>query len=795
MPNLSLSERYLKAKRVLFDTYYKRMNECQRDAVYTVNGPLLVLAGAGSGKTTVLVNRISHIIRYGNAYYSEYVPEEISEADIARIEALTELDNEKLGEALFEFAERPAEPWSVLAITFTNKAAGEIKERLEKVIGDSDAASEIWAGTFHSICVRILRRYATLVGYASNFTIYDSDDTKKLISACMKKIGIDEKIIAPKAAMGVISRAKDKLINAREFAREASSDYKLSKIAQIYLEYERELKSANALDFDDIIMQTVLLLSSNEEVRTYYQNRFKYVCVDEFQDTNIAQLKLCELISAKRKNIMVVGDDDQSIYKFRGATIENILSFDRDFDGCKVIKLEQNYRSTSNILNAANAVISNNKGRKGKSLWTDGGDGEKITLKSLPNQNYEAQYVSDRILEGVQGGSLKFSDFAILYRMNSQSAPFENVFAKSGIPYRMLGGLRFFDRKEIKDIVAYLCVISNKRDSIRLKRIINEPKRKIGDSTLEAVETLAAIDNTSIYDVMTHSREYMQLSKMCDRLLAFVDFIERMTALSETISVSELINTVVEESGYHDMLVAEGETGIDRLRNIDELIASAYDYDNSAEEPSLSGFLEEVALVSDTDNYDTEADAVVMMTIHSAKGLEFPVVFLPGLEEGIFPGLLSMDSDEEIEEERRLAYVAITRAKKKLYILNVRERMMFAKTRYNPPSRFVEEIPEKYVNNENETSREASLYAPSRTKYKPELSSELTSPVRTASPLKRQPTEVFAQGERVTHATFGDGTVLSVKKMGADTLYEIAFDNVGTKKLMATFAKLKKCQS
>ncbi|MBQ7822542.1 MAG: UvrD-helicase domain-containing protein, partial [Clostridia bacterium] len=770
MANEVLNQRYISAKRALFDTYYNRMNSCQRDAVYTVNGPLLVLAGAGSGKTTVLVNRISHIIRYGNAYYSESVPSDITEAEIERIEAMRSLDSEALAEALSEFADAPCPPWAVLAITFTNKAAGEIKERLEKVIGDPDAAKEIWAGTFHSICVRILRRYAQLAGYESSFTIYDTDDTKKLITSCMKRLGIDEKVIAPRAAMSVISRAKDKLMTAKEFSAEAASDFKLSRIAQIYLEYERELKSANALDFDDIIMQTVLLLMANEEVRTYYQNRFRYVCVDEFQDTNIAQLKLCELISAKRKNIMVVGDDDQSIYKFRGATIENILTFDRAFSDCKVIKLEQNYRSTANILNAANAVIANNKGRKGKSLWTDGGDGDKITVKQLPNQNIEAQYVADRILESVRRDGLRFSDFAVLYRMNSQSAPLESVFTKSGIPYRMLGGLRFFDRKEIKDIVAYLCVISNSRDSVRLKRIINEPKRKIGDSTVGAVEALAAIENTDLYDIMKRSNQYMQLTKVCDRLLAFTDFIDRMRSLSQAVTIGELINTVVEESGYHDMLLEEGETGIERLRNIDELIASAASYDESADDPTLSGFLEEVALVSDTDNYDAQADAVVMMTIHSAKGLEFPTVFLPGLEEGIFPGTMSIGNDEEIEEERRLAYVAITRAKKKLYILNARERMMFGKTRYNPPSCFLTEIPPQYINNETEGSREPVNIM--HTRYKPELSKEMTTPVTSSSPIKRTPLEIFSEGERVVHATFGEGTRLSVKKMGDDTLYE-----------------------
>ena len=754
MANEALNNRYNELKRSLFDKYYSRMNSCQKEAVYTVNNPLLVLAGAGSGKTTVLVNRISHIIRYGNAYYSESNCDNIDENAIENIEAMAKLSHEDLGRALEDFAVAPCPPWAVLAFTFTNKAAGEIKERLEKVIGNPDAAKEIWAGTFHSICVRILRRYASLAGYESSFTIYDTDDSKKLISSCLKKLGIDEKVVAPKTAMNVISRAKDKLMSAKDFAAEASSDFRLSRIAQVYAEYERELKTANALDFDDIIMQTVLLLMNNEEVRSYYQNRFKYVCVDEFQDTNVAQLKLCELLSGRYKNIMVVGDDDQSIYKFRGATIENILSFDSIFAGCKTIKLEQNYRSTSNILNAANAVIKNNKGRKGKNLWTDSGDGDKITLKQLPNQNFEAQYVADKILASVKNDARAFSDFAVLYRMNSQSAPLENVFSKSG----------------------------------RLKRIVNEPKRKIGDTTINAVEALAAIEKTDIFDIMKRSGEYMQLSKVSDKLTAFTDFIERMASLSQTVGVAELISTVVEDSGYHDMLIDEGETGIERLRNIDELLAGAASYEEASDSPSLTEYLEDVALISDTDNYDATADAVVMMTIHSAKGLEFPVVFLPGLEEGIFPGQQSVIDDEEIEEERRLAYVAITRAKSKLYMLNARERMMYAKTRYNPPSRFLEEIPSEYIINESEEKRPQVSFGGQ--KYKPELSKEMTTPVKPVQ-MRKAPLEVFTEGQRVSHATFGEGTILSAKKMGADTLYEVAFDNAGTKKLMATFAKLK----
>ncbi len=790
MTNNNIKEKYIELKRKLFDKYYARMNDMQRSSVYTVNGPLLVLAGAGSGKTTVLVNRISHIIRYGNAYENNYVPEDVDVSDIERIEKYAELDHDELGETLVEFACEPCPPWAILAITFTNKAAGEIKERLVSAVGDENAAKEIWAGTFHSICVRILRRYGESVGYSSSFTIYDTDDSKKLISSCMKKLNIDEKVISVKTVLSTISRAKDRLMSAKDYYAEASSDFRLSHIARIYLEYERELRSANALDFDDIIMQTVLLLQENEEARTYYQNRFRYVCVDEFQDTNIAQLRLCELISAKRRNIMVVGDDDQSIYKFRGATIENILTFDRIFEECKVIKLEQNYRSTATVLGAANAIIANNKGRKGKNLWTDGDDGEKITYKQLPNQNIEAQYITDRILETVRRDKLNFSDFAVLYRMNSQSAPLETVFAKSGIPYRLLGGLRFFDRKEIKDIIAYLCITANPRDSVRLKRIINEPKRKIGDSTVSAVEALAALERKSLFDIMKHSATFMQLTKVSDKLTAFTDMIEGFSRLLEISSIAELITSVVEETGYRDMLIAEGETGLDRLRNIDELVNMATEYQSSAEEPSLSGFLEEVALVSDTDNYDSDADAVVLMTIHSAKGLEFPIVFLPGLEEGIFPSLMNAENDEEIEEERRLAYVAVTRAKKKLFIMNARERMMFGKTRYNKRSRFLEEIPEKYIDDQNEQRRDFS--AALTTYQRTQISKELTSPHTASAPIKRAPSESFTVGEAVVHPTFGDGIVLSVQKMGADALYEVAFDSVGTKKLMATFAKLKK---
>lgn len=791
MINENNKKKYILLKKRLFDNYYKRMNDMQKQAVYTVNGPLLVLAGAGSGKTTVLVNRIAHIIRYGNAYENEELPNELTDNDITEIEKAFSLEHDALGNFLERFASAPCPQWSVLAITFTNKAAGEMKERLANTLGEEGGADEIWAGTFHSICVRILRRFGRSIGYDPSFTIYDTDDTKKVIAAIMKRLNIDEKMIAPKYVMNRISRAKDKLIDSEAFAAEAKDDFRLAQTSRVYAEYERELKAANALDFDDIIMQTVKLFQNDPEALSYYQNRFKYVCVDEFQDTNLAQLKLCELISGRYRNIMVVGDDDQSIYKFRGATIENILSFDRDFTDCKVIKLEQNYRSTGNILDAANAVIANNKGRKGKMLWTSGERGEKIIVNQLPNQNYEAQYVADEILKGVKNDGAHFSDYAVLYRMNSQSAPLESVFAKSGIPYRLLGGLRFFERKEIKDIIAYLCVVQNPSDNLRLRRIINEPKRKIGEATLNAVEAIAVLENTTMFSVMKNANDYVQLVRFADRLTAFAELIDKFVRLSGEVRLDELINTVIEDSGYHDMLINEGETGVDRLHNLDELISSAAEYATAAEVPTLSGYLEEVALVSDTDNYDATADAVVLMTIHSAKGLEFDNVFLPGFEEGIFPGLLAADYEEELEEERRLAYVAITRAKKRLYILNVRERLMFGKTRFNRPSRFLDEVPAEFIEDVSEERKPFERMP--RTRVKPPLSPELTTPVKEVTSLRREKVEEFAVGTRVNHAVFGDGTILSAQKMGSDLLYEIIFDKVGTKKLMANFARLKRC--
>lgn len=802
----TLCARYLAAKRSLFDTLYQSMNDRQREAIYSVNGPLLILAGAGTGKTTVLVNRIAHIIRYGNAYYDDTIPDGLTEANVTALEQSTSLPADAIADLCDSFASDPCPPWAVLSITFTNKAAGEIKERLAHVIGEK--STEIWAGTFHSVCVRILRKYGERIGYHSGFTIYDTDDTKKVVLECMKQLNIDDKQLQPKTVLHTISRAKDKLQTPEDFMLEAGADLRLSQIASIYELYQKALFDANALDFDDIIMQTVHLLANDEDARSYYQNRFKYVCVDEYQDTNHAQFMLTALLSGRYRNLMVVGDDDQSIYKFRGATIENILHFDESYSDAHIIKLEQNYRSTSNILNAANSVIRNNFGRRGKELWSEAGEGEKLIIRKLDNQNEEARYIINKIMDQVIREKRKYSDFAVLYRVNAQSSYLENVFAKSGIPYRLLGGTRFYERKEIKDIIAYLCVINNPADNLRLKRIINEPKRKIGETTLSALENIAAYEDVTMLDAMRNAENYPTLAKSITKLHDFACMIDQLTTIAQTEKLSVLFQKVLEMTGYMKMLEAAGITEIDRVQNVKELVSNAVAYEEANPEATLSGFLEEVALVSDVDNYDENADAVVLMTIHSAKGLEFPVVFLPGMEEGLFPSMQSAMNPEELEEERRLAYVAITRAKTRFYALHVRERLIYGKTNFNQRSRFLDEIPEEYVTVELPKSirRQAeeaeaaangdTVTSPGERKKKIVMSKEFFRESDLSAGVGRtQSYDRFAVGDVVSHFTFGRGVILSVREMGADILYEIAFDSVGTKKLMATYAKLRKCDS
>ena len=770
----------------------------QRKAVFCVDGPLLILAGAGSGKTTVLVKRIAFIIKYGNAYASEYVPADVTEGEVAALEDAIHLSKEEILPLLDRFAQNPCAPWRMLAITFTNKAAGEIKSRINAQLGNTDLANEIWSGTFHSICLRILRVHADKIGYAQGFSIYDQDDSKKAITSCMKDLNIDTKSMTPKAVQNHISRAKDRMISPADFYAEVGNDFRLKQIARIYEAYQARLAASNALDFDDIIMQTVLLLRKYPEVREYYQNRFRYVCVDEYQDTNEAQFALTALLSGGYQNIMVVGDDDQSIYRFRGATIENILNFDKTFPSAKVIRLEQNYRSTQNILDAANAVIKNNSSRKGKTLWTNAGEGEKLHLKKVFDHNEEARYIADKIQKMVSEGK-EFRDFALLYRNNAQSSTIERTFAKSGIPYRIIGGVRFSDRKEIKDIVAYLQLIQNHNDDERLMRIINEPKRGIGDRTLEGVRAIAREQGCSMFKVIENADKYVALGKSALKLLEFANLINYLTRLVTEVSLETLINQVMDKSGYRQMLIAAGEVERDRLENLEEFLTGAIEYENNYVDDGsytsvLEGFMEETALVADVDRYDETADAVVLMTVHSAKGLEFPYVFLPGMEEGLFPSMQSvMASEAEIEEERRLAYVAITRAKRELFIVHANQRMLYGRTQFNPESRFLREIPESLI------ARERSPYDKPKTvsSYMDRSFDKPQYDTLTISAVQRKPAvsaqkDVLEAGDRVFHATFGEGDLISVKRMGADWLYEVVFDKVGTKKLMATYAKLKK---
>ncbi len=818
-----LWERYLAAKRRLFDRCYEgTLNSMQREAVTTVNGPLLILAGAGSGKTTVLVRRIVFLIKYGNAYWSTLVPDGLDEATVADMERAADFPHEEIEYILPEFITEPCPPWCVLAITFTNKAANEIKSRLRAAFDNESIADDIWAGTFHSVCLRILRRYADRLGYSADFSIYDTDEKKRVVTDCMKQLGIDERVLSIRAVMNEISHEKD---NLRPPKAGEGIDLRARHIQAVYTAYDKRLAANNAMDFDDIIMKTVKLLEQNPDVLSYYQNRFRYISVDEYQDTNYAQFRLVELLSGKWRNIMVVGDDDQSIYRFRGATVENILGFDRVFPDAKVIKLEQNYRSTRTILDAANAVIAHNEERRKKTLWCEAGEGEPILFHRSANQEREAAYILDKIMELVVRERRRYSDFAVLYRVNELARTLESAFTKSGVPYRVLGGQRFFDRKEIRDIVAYLVLIANGRDDQKLRRVINEPKRKIGAATVDAIASIAEMTGRSMLEVAEHADEYVALAKSLTRLQEFAALIRHFRAHEG--SVSALVERVIRETGYLAMLEELGEEGITRIDSVNELISAALEYEKrSGETASLGGFLEEVALVSDIDKYDEEADAVVLMTIHSAKGLEFPVVFLAGMEEGIFPGTPCFSDPDEMHEERRLAYVAITRAKERLILTAAEARLLYGRTQINPPSRFVErEMPSSLVTRESDNappfSRPRASFGGTRDGFRGEgerygrggensssrhtgtsffeerrqsvpQNGELFRPAYTASatPKRHAKPPMLEAGVRVRHGVFGEGTVISSRDMGGDVLYEVAFDNGEQKKLMGTFARL-----
>lgn len=775
-------------KRKAFQTYFSSLNEQQQKAVFSVNGPVLVLAGAGSGKTTAIISRIVNMIYFGDGYAKAdgFLPEEDAVWLQDYIDGKAETDVERLREIL---AIVPIRPWNILAITFTNKAAGEMRARLASTLGEEIAAS-VNASTFHSACVRILRRSITLLGYDSDFAIYDADDARRLMKNCLADVNVSEKQFPPRSVIQEISRAKDAMISPAEMLEDAGGDYRKMMIAKLYGVYQQHLRASNALDFDDIIYLTVELFRRFPEELAKYQYRFPYVLVDEYQDTNHAQYQLISLLTHASGNLCVVGDDDQSIYRFRGATIENILGFEEEFPQCTVIRLEQNYRSTQNILDAANSVIANNDGRKSKHLWTDAGAGEKITWYKAADESDESAYVSKKILENVKQGA-KYGDHAILYRMNAQSNMLERALVRSGVPYRIYGGTRFYDRKEIRDIIAYMSIVENPNDRVRFERIVNEPKRGIGDATLSLLQDITQDLHLSPLEVMRNADQYPVLSKKMNALKKFAVMWDELIEAERELPLEKFLDVVLEKTGYRAALEQMGEEGTFRLENVEELKSSILTYQNEAEEPSLGGFLEEISLYTDVDKYEPEQDVVMLMTVHSAKGLEFQNVFLVGMEQGVFPGNRSLDSREDLEEERRLAYVALTRAKKKLTLTTAASRMLFGMTMRNLPSQFLTEIDRQLI--EQETSQRQSRRGISADKPESVQSISLQRQMTSAKPqkYKAEPKE-FHVGERVRHAVFGDGTVLAITKMANDAMLEVGFDQVGTKRLMASHPKIKK---
>ena len=696
----NLQQEFCKLRDTYIEKQFGRLNEMQRAAVFTTSGPLLILAGAGSGKTTVLVNRIANLIRFGSAHGSSWTPREVTEDDVKALRTALMTDTDAPGWLDGMLRKDAVRSWNVMAITFTNKAAGELKERLRNMLGGEEG-DEVFASTFHSACVRILRRWAEEIGYPRSFTIYDTDDSQRVMKTVYKELSVDDKFFPVKSAINQMSRWKDQLVSPAEALQTPAKDTKGALAARVYAAYEKKLKEAGAFDFDDLIYQTVQLLAEHKEVRDFYQNKYRYLLVDEYQDTSVAQFRLVSLLTGPEKNICVVGDDDQSIYRFRGATIENILNFERVYPGTKTIRLEQNYRSTSNILNAANCVIQHNTERKGKTLWTQNGEGDKVQVYTAENEQDEASHIADIIGQHLrEGGHL--ADHAVLYRMNAQSAPLESYFTRAGIPHKIVGGQRFNDRKEVKDIHSYMSIVANPRDDVRLRRIINEPARKIGATTIDVIADLAGQEGVSMLEIIRHADQYAKLSRAIAPLYKFYQIYERLQDSLENKTLDEFASDVIEITGYKAMLEADAAKGhedaADRLQNLGQLVNNVKNYcDQQGEEASLEGYLEDIALISDIDNYNESADQVVLMTIHSAKGLEFPYVFLIGMEEGVFPSEMSKYSEADLEEERRLAYVGITRAKKELYISNSVTRMLYGRTQRNEPSRFLREIEPEYL--------------------------------------------------------------------------------------------------
>lgn len=787
-----MSENFNELRQEALKKYFSKMNEPQREAVFCVNGALLVLAGAGSGKTTVIINRIANMINFGNAYndISQYGASDDDMQFLRDYISGTAEDDERLRDIV---ASDPIKPWNILAITFTNKAANELKQRLEDMLGS--AGLDVNAATFHSACVRILRREIENLGYNSGFTIYDADESQRLIRACMTDLGITDRSLNPKTVINEISAAKDRLISPEQYRDEANGDFKKATIAKIYREYQLRLLAANALDFDDIIMLTVELFEDFPEILEHYQNKYKYIMVDEYQDTNHAQFKLVSLLSSKYHNICVVGDDDQSIYRFRGATVENILGFEDQFENCRVIRLEQNYRSTQNILDAANSVIKNNKSRKPKTLWCDETEGCKVYIYKASDESDEARYVSSAIMADKKAGG-NFRDNAVLYRMNAQSNFIERAFVQNNIPYRVYGGMRFYDRKEIKDIISYLSVINNQYDMMRFKRVVNEPKRGIGEATIKSLDEICIANSASPIEVMHDADSYPALGKKSNILKSLAGIFDELSQMADTVPLDTLLDELLDKTGYRDYLKLQGSEGQNRLENIEELKSTMVEYQKNNEDPTLDGFLADIALYTDLDKLNSDDNCVTLMTIHSAKGLEFENVYVIGMEDGIFPSTRCMYDPDDMEEERRLAYVAITRAKKKLRLIHASQRMIFGTTTRNMKSRFIKEIDPEVIFKEDRIS--TTVPASAKAKSHPEMNT--MSLQQQLSAKKNQKPEVitgkeriqYSVGDRVRHNKFGEGVVISAEPMGNDSLLEVAFDEIGTKKIMSNFAMMKK---
>ncbi len=837
------SAQFVQLRKQYIESRFSGLNPVQRQAVFATKGPLLILAGAGSGKTTVLVNRIANLILFGHAAQTDTLAREVGEEDLQELKACMAGGAQPSARLAPLLADGPVRPWNILAITFTNKAAGELKSRLARLLGE-EMGGDVNASTFHSACVRILRREAEKLGFPQNFTIYDADDQQRVIKEVYKTLNIDDKFMAPRAAASAIGRLKDRMVGPAE-AEEGAADPRAKIVAQVYAAYAKRCRQNGALDFDDLIYYTVRLLREFKDVRDYYQNRFRYILVDEYQDTSIAQFQLVSLLCDASNNICVVGDDDQSIYRFRGATIENILSFEQHFPGAQVVRLEQNYRSTANILSAANCVIKNNSARKGKTLWTDSGEGAKVHHYLADNEQDEAAHIAEVIARHLEeGGTLR--DHAVLYRMNAQSSPVENHFARAGIPYKIVGGLRFNDRKEVKDIHAYMSIVTSPRDDLRLARVINEPARKIGATTVDKILEIAQGLGVPMLEVVRDAESYPVLSRAASALRGFFGIYEQLVAAKEQLPLAEFAAAVPDLTGYTAMLEAAGDEGATRLENIGQLVSNVKTYaDMNGEEATLEGYLEEIALISDLDSYDENADHVVLMTLHSAKGLEFPYVFIVGLEEGVFPGDRSRFEQEELEEERRLCYVGITRARRGLYLSSAGSRLLYGQTRRNLPSRFVQEIDEELIEREaspwanqataarmgsfgggwgddegfsgaghgqaagrgrspyldkeynrgpqKHVSSRAAAYAGGGEPRKPAFGSTLVQGgTRAPGAAAKNAGVVFVQGDVVKHKVFGRGVVQKVTPMAGDTLVEIAFETAGTKKTMANFAPLEK---